>query len=160
MGGIRNVATGGLLALLAGCATASHEAAAPSGTRSGFSGAWSVEWCDASNPHLDCGGFSVNLRQIGSRVCGEFGGALVNLRQVDEGDIAGTADGDTAMLEVRSGRNGAIVRIKATRVGGNLHWKEAGTVRPGEADISIIAFDDVLKPMPSESMGPLESCSE
>lgn len=137
----------GLLVAATGCvASLTGTEIAPDGASADFNGSWSIEWCDRTDPDLDCGGFSVTLVQKGSRVCGDFGGALVNLRQVDEGDVVGSVDGDTAILEVRSGRNDAIVRVRATRVGDDLHWKQDGTVRRSGPDIDVIAFDDVLKP--------------
>ncbi|TWT19071.1 hypothetical protein FQY83_11915 [Luteimonas marina] len=137
----------GLLVTATGCvATSNGTAIVPERAIADFNGSWSVEWCDRADPDLDCGGFSVTLVQDGSHICGGFGGALVNLRQVDEGDVVGRVDGDTAILEVRSGRNDAIVRVRARRVGGDLHWEQDGTVRRGGPDIDVIAFDDVLKP--------------
>src|SRR5690606_19315702 len=68
-------------------------------------GNWSVEWCDRSQPELDCGFFNVTLVQDGEKLCGDYGGALVAQRQVDEGDIVGSVVGRTAVLAVESGRN-------------------------------------------------------
>ncbi|HEV7269405.1 hypothetical protein [Pseudoxanthomonas sp.] len=109
-----------------------------------FTGGWSVKWCDRTNPALECGGFDVALVQDGERICGDFGGALVNLRQIDEGSIVGTAVGDTAILAVESFRNGSIALVRATLKGSDLHWKQVDNVRRGETDIAIIAADEVL----------------
>lgn len=150
---------GGVLTALLGCATVAGAGAdATVDAQPLFDGTWSVEWCDTSAPDLDCGGFTVTLHQADARICGEFGGALVNLRQVDEGDIVGMADGDSAMLEVRSGRNDSVVQVQARRVGEELRWKQLGTLRQGGADISVIAIDEVLKPTASASTGPKEVC--
>lgn len=111
-----------------------------------FSGSWSVQWCDQGRPALDCGGFAVTLVQQGHRVCGDFSGALVNLRQVDEGAIAGIVEGEVAMLEVTSGRGETIMRIRATRVGRDLHWTQVGVTQQGNSDIDVIALDDALRP--------------
>lgn len=113
-------------------------------TKQDFTGRWSVKWCERINPALDCGGFNVTLVQDGDRICGDFGGALVNLRQVDDGSIVGTAVGETAVLAVESYRNGSIALVRATRKGGELHWKQVDEILRGEADIAIIAMDDVL----------------
>ncbi|PPJ43129.1 hypothetical protein C0063_07905 [Pseudoxanthomonas sp. KAs_5_3] len=113
-------------------------------TRPDFTGSWSVKWCDRTNPALDCGGFNATLVQDGDRICGDFGGALVNLRQVDEGSIVGTVVGDTAVLAVESYRNGSIALVRATLKGGDLHWKEVDSILRGETDIAIIATDSVL----------------
>lgn len=123
-----------------------------------FNGTWSVAWCDKENPALDCGGFTVTLVQNGNRICGEFAGALVNLRQVDEGDVRGTADGDIATLAVRSGRNDSILRIRATRVGRDLHWKAAAQRQKGVADIDVIALDEVLTPASGPARLVPETC--
>lgn len=111
-----------------------------------FSGSWAVEWCDRSNPALDCGGFNITLTQEGSRLCGDFGGALVNLRQVDEGRIVGTAVGDTAVLVVESNRNGSITLVRAEHLGATLKWQIVDEVRRGDSsDIDVIASNDELK---------------
>ncbi len=55
-----------------------------------FSGNWHVKWCDRTNPKLDCGGFDISVVQEGNRLCGDFGGALVNLRQIDDGTLIGS----------------------------------------------------------------------
>ena len=109
-----------------------------------FTGRWSVKWCDRTNPALDCGGFDVTLVQDGDRICGDFGGALINLRQVDDGSIVGTAVGETAVLAVESFRNESIALVRATLKGSDLHWHHVDSILPGAADIAIIATDEVL----------------
>ena len=134
------------LALIASCAGLVSCAFNPplQATKPNFTGRWSVKWCDRTNPTLDCGGFDVSLVQDGDRICGDFGGALVNLRQVDDGSIVGTAVGETAVLAVESYRNGSIALVRATLQGSDLHWKQVDEVRRGGADIAIIAADEVL----------------
>ena len=129
-------------AMLIACASSS---AAPVNSKANFSGGWSVKWCDKKNPKLDCGGFNITLIQDGDRICGDFGGALVNLRQVDEGTIIGTVVGNTAVLAVESLRNQEIVLVRAELHGNALNWKEVDNIKRGGNDISIIATDDVLK---------------
>ncbi|MGY1457152.1 hypothetical protein ACW5F0_00635 [Luteimonas sp. A534] len=113
-------------------------------------GNWSVEWCDRSQPDLDCGGFNVTLVQDGEKLCGDYGGALVNQRQVDEGDIVGTVVGNTAVLAVESGRNGMIALVRAELHGGALHWREVDNIRRGDTDTAVIATDDTLAAVQSE----------
>jgi hypothetical protein len=128
-------------AALAGCVSSSlgnHKA-------SDFSGAWSVEWCSKTDPSLDCGGFNVSLVQSGERICGDFGGALVGLRQIDEGNIIGSAIGDTAILTVQSQRNQTVLLVRAERRGETIHWKVIDDVDRGSDDINVIALDNVLK---------------
>ena len=117
-------------------------------TKQDFTGRWSVKWCDRTNPTLDCGGFDVSLVQDGDRICGDFGGALVNLRQVDDGSIVGTAVGETAVLAVESYRNGSITLVRATLQGSDLHWEQVDSILRGGTDIAIIATDEVLVKSP------------
>lgn len=139
-----------LLSLAYMAATACASASAAKKAPPDFAGAWSVEWCDRTNPNLDCGGFDITLVQEGDRLCGDFGGALVNLRQIDEGRIVGTAVGDTAVLTVRSNRNLSIVLVRAKRVGNRLHWRTVDEVKRAENDdIDVIATDDVLIRQPA-----------
>lgn len=139
--------------LLAWCAGLSAFASSPTtqAANADFNGAWSVKWCDKTNPRLDCGGFNITLRQDGDRLCGDFGSALVNLRQVDEGSIVGTVVGNTAVLAVESMRNQSIALVRAERQGNTLHWKVVDEIRPGGADIDIIALNDRLTKDPKKS---------
>ncbi|MBD9478859.1 hypothetical protein [Pseudoxanthomonas sp. PXM02] len=125
---------------LAGCVSGPPARAA----KPDFNGDWSVKWCDRTNPALDCGGFSVTLVQEGDRICGDFGGALVNLRQIDDGSVIGAAVGNTAVMAVESYRNGSIALVRATLEGSELHWREVDSIRRGGTDIAIIATNDVL----------------
>lgn len=126
--------------MLAGCATASRAQSAPAD----FSGTWSVRWCDRSNPKLECGGFNLDLIQEGERLCGDFGGALVNLRQVDEGRVTGSVVGNTAIMAVASQRSESVVLVRAELSGDALRWKQVDTVVEGNGDVSVIAIDDRL----------------
>lgn len=116
-----------------------------------------MPWCSKTDPRLDCGGFWITLAQQGNRVCGDFSGALVNLRQIDEGFIMGTAAGDVATLSVRSGRSDVVLQIRATRIGRDIQWKQVGVIEDG-GDINIIALDDVLAPAVKESRRMPEAC--
>ncbi|WNH51349.1 hypothetical protein [Stenotrophomonas oahuensis] len=111
-----------------------------------FSGSWYVKWCDRTNPKLDCGGFDISVVQEGNRMCGDFGGALVNLRQIDDGTLIGTAVGNTAVLAVQSNRNGAIHLVRAELQGDALKWEEVDLIRKADNnDILVIATSDVLR---------------
>ena len=111
-----------------------------------FSGDWHVKWCDRTNPKLDCGGFDISVVQEGNRLCGDFGGALVNLRQIDDGTPIGTAVGNTAVLAVQSNRNGAILLIRAELQADTLKWEAVDQIRKAENnDIDVIAINDVLQ---------------
>lgn len=158
----RNLASAAFFVLVlaeAACAGPAHRFATNTPAEpADFNGTWSTRWCDRTRPDLDCGGFRVTLVQTGDMLCGDFTGALVNLRQVDEGDLTGRVEDGDALLDVRSGRNDSIVRVRVTRVGANLHWKDEGTVREGGSDISVIALDDVLEPDPGRRQGTPKAC--
>lgn len=126
--------------MLAGCATVSRAQPASAD----FSGTWSVRWCDRSNPKLECGGFNLDLIQDGERLCGDFGGALVNLRQVDEGRVTGSVVGHTAIIAAASQRSESVVLVRAELSGDALRWKQVDTVVEGNGDISVIATDEKL----------------
>ena len=143
MGPVRKIVATALLGAV-GCASGPG-GGAPADAAPRFSGSWGVEWCNPSRPDHECGGFHVTLVQSGDRVCGDYGGALVNLRQVDEGLIEGIVRADTAELDVHSGRNGEIVRAYAKRVGEDLHWEAGETLRAAGSDIIIIATNEVLE---------------
>ena len=138
-------------AVLAGCVSGSPARGMPAD----FSGTWSVQWCSKTDPSLDCGGFNVSLVQRDESICGDFGGALVGLRQVDEGTVVGSAVGDTAILAVESLRSQAILLVRAERIGDTLRWKVIDDVKRGSGDIDVIALDDILI-----SDGAKESSSE
>lgn len=158
----RNLASTAFLVLVvaeAGCAGATQrDATTAAAPIADFNGTWSTRWCDRTRPDLDCGGFRVTLVQQGGTLCGDFSGTLVNLRQVDEGDLSGRIEDGVALLDVRSGRNGSVVRVRVTPLGPNLHWKDEGTVREGGSDISVIALDDVLEPDPSRRQAEPKAC--
>lgn len=125
---------------LTGCASQPVQA-----EKHDFNGGWSVQWCDKTDPDADCGGFDVELTQVGNKISGESFGARVRLAQIDEGGIVhGIAIGNTAILTVESLRSGGIYLVEATIDGRCMHWKMGKTIRERERDIDIIATDDVL----------------
>jgi len=123
-----------------------------------FAGTWAVQWCDKAKPDLECGGFNLTLVQQGDRLCGSYGGALANLRQVDEGGVVGTVVGDTAVMAVESSRNGGIVLARAQWQAGSLHWKQVDEIHRGGTDIAIIADDAVLLPTAVGNEQPAQAC--
>jgi hypothetical protein len=167
---IKWLATTGLLALTLaanGCAQSapqqaspvkqSHDAASAAPTaesgevahqpsaNADFSGSWSVQWCDKTDPEADCGGFDIDLTQAGDKISGDAFGARVRLAQIDEGGIIhGIAVGNTAILTIESLRSGGIYLIKAAVDGNCMRWEMRDTIRKAERDIDIIALDDVL----------------
>ncbi|WP_142125497.1 hypothetical protein [Pseudoxanthomonas sp. 3HH-4] len=135
------------LSLIASCAglvgCASNPPAQP--VEADFNGSWSVQWCDKTDPDADCGGFDVDLAQVGDKISGESFGARARLAQIDEGGIVhGIAIGNTAVLTIESLRSGGIYLVEATIEGRCMHWKMRDTIRRSERDIDIIAGEDVL----------------
>ena len=128
-------------------AIANHEPSA----QEDFAGNWGTRWCDKSDPHLECGGFEISLVQHGDTLCGDFDGALVNLRQTDRGALIGQVVGDTAILAVHSERSDNVVMVRAAMGGDMMHWRQVGTVRSGGTDIDVIAIDDELTRLPPEA---------
>ncbi len=160
---IKHSITAACLAL--GLGTLSACASSPkSPPTADFSGNWHVKWCDRTNPKLDCGGFDVSVVQGGNRLCGDFGGALVNLRQIDDGTLIGTAVGNTAVLAVQSNRNGAILLVRAELQGDALKWEEVDLVRKADNnDILVIATNDVLQrtaPLTAPPPQPTATCRQ
>lgn len=126
-----------------------------------FSGNWSVKWCDRSNPKLDCGGFNISLVQEGTRLCGDFGGALVNLRQIDDGQVVGTVVGNTAVLAIQSNRNGSISLARAELHDNTLKWQVVDQIRSGDnGDTDVIATKDELKREPSPADVSTRTCRQ
>ena len=133
--------------------------------RADFLGTWSVQRCSKTEPSLDCGGFNVSLVQRDESICGDFGCALVGLRQIDEGTVVGSAVGNTAILAVESQRNQAILLVCAERSGDTLRWKVIDDLKRGGGDIDVIALDDILiRDSANESssysqLGTINGCS-
>jgi len=133
-----------LITLCAGACACTTSSSAQT-KKPNFEGAWSVEWCDKSRPHTDCGGFNLDLVQSGSALCGSYDSARVGLSQIDEGGrVSGTANGGSAVLTVESERSGGKYAVQAVLIGNQLHWKLGQTIRPADRDIDIIAIDEKL----------------
>lgn len=155
-----------LAAASTGCAAMDPDAPNPepiqgSRTSTGnFAGTWSVKWCDGAQPDLECGGFSVTLVQHGDRLCGNYGSALVNQRQTDDGNVVGTALGNVAVLAAQSGRSGATTLIRARLVHDRMHWEEVAALRSTEqSEIDIIAHGDFLERTADSGKGVSKTCT-
>lgn len=119
-----------------------------------FNGSWSVQWCDKTDPDADCGGFDVDLTQVGDKISGESFGARARLSQIDEGGVVhGIAIGNTAILTIESMRSGGIYLVEVTIDGRCMHWNVRDTIRRSERDIDIIAGEDVLTKSSNISSG-------
>lgn len=113
-----------------------------------FTGAWSVQWCDKSQPAADCGGFTVYLVEQGGRICGAHDGASPGLSRLDEGgdrSVLGMAVGSTAVLTVQSGRSGGVSLVTVKRQRDALNWLRTETVTQGNGDTDVIANKAVLR---------------
>lgn len=137
----------GAMALIQAAGAAQPANTAPA--KGAFTGTWTVQWCDKTRPAVECGGFTVDLLQRGSRICGSHGAATAGLTRVDEGNgrsILGTAVGSTAVLTVRSGRSGGIALVTVKRLSGALQWTRSEEIAEGNNGEDLIAVQAVLKP--------------
>ena len=162
--------------LLAACAghaqsqTAGRDQAVPE-SAAPFNGQWKFRFCPEGVPSEDdCGGFSVDLRQKGDRVCGlyfgssvgYFGGSVTGLGQIDEGAVnSGVVIGRTAVLVATSGRNGSMYLIRA-RLGADdsLEWQELDQIwqDPNGSDTAIMGTDE-NRPLPKTANQPSAEAS-
>ncbi len=105
----------------------------------GFSGTWSLDLRSASQreQRVECGIATFSLKQTGTQIVGNHTFATPScgrLNEGGEGTVKGTAVGNTANLIVISGRNGAVVRGRATLHGRSLHWVTLEELKPGYPD--------------------------
>lgn len=123
-------------------------ASASSGAVPDFSGEWEIALCynGKDNP---CGSAHFSLLQYGTRICGDHTFYTAGAGRMNEGtpgSVRGTVEGDTAVLVVRSGRNGALIRGKATRVGNDLRWQTLEELETGQpVGDGLILGEGVLK---------------
>ena len=146
-----------LTAASAGCALNVRSGDVSDGSAP-FSGTWSVEWCNEARPDQECGGFDVTLVQKGSRICGKYDSARVNLTQVDQGRVEGIATGHSADLQVRSHRNNTVVEVRVRRIGEDLRWKQGETLERGGNDFVLIANEAILERRPAGHLRSPEGC--
>ena len=119
-----------------------HLAPALAAAQADFSGSWTVDWCDKSQPATECGGFTVHLLQKGDRVCGTHIAASPGLSRMDEGaarSIVGRVVGRTAVLTIQSGRTEGIYLVNARKRTATIDWHRAETVKPANGDTDLIA---------------------
>jgi hypothetical protein len=88
--------------------------------------------------------------QKGKRICGDHSFCTPGCGRCNEGDpgsVKGKLVGSTAILVVTSGRNGAIVKGKATRKGNTINWVTLEDIKPGEpeGDSPLILDKGTLK---------------
>lgn len=114
-----------------------------------LSGVWGSDRCGESDQEASCGTFVLYLVQNKDRICGSYFGGRAHLSQVDEGEprsVLGVVVGNTAVVSIESGRNGAIYLGSARKSGGTLHWQTAETIKkPSSDDVDLIASSQSMK---------------
>jgi hypothetical protein len=124
-----------------------------------FSGEWEIALC-ANGKDEPCGSAHFSLLQYGTRICGDHALYTANAGRMNEGNpgsVRGIVEGETAVLLVRSGRNGALVRGKAIRVGKDLRWQTLEELEPGQPiGDGLILDKGVLKKKTKEVSGKLQ----
>lgn len=102
-----------------------------------FTGRWQIDLRSRAEmrQQRECGTAEFDLTQSRDQVSGRHSMASVGCGRINEGGaVMGVVVGDTAVLVVTSGRNGAIVLGKAKLVGGKLAWQTIEEVRRGEPE--------------------------
>ena len=112
-----------------------------------FTGIWNIDIC-SDQDKKSCGEAEFSLIQKGTIICGDHSFYPAGLSRVNEGEpgsVRGTVVGDTAVLVVRSGRNGAIVLGTARLAGSNLDWKYLNVeILPGDPPGDDLILDSSL----------------
>lgn len=104
-----------------------------------FTGSWSI---DLRTPieqknRAECGEARFFLKQVESKITGDHTMSTVGcgrLNEGGEGTVTGAVKGKIAFLVVTSGRNGAVVKGKATLEGNSLRWRTTEEVKAGEPE--------------------------
>lgn len=104
-----------------------------------FTGEWEIDLRSPAERKAgaECGTASFKLTQTGEKVTGDHTMATVGcgrLNEGGEGTVEGVARGSTAILVVTSGRNGEVVRGRATREGSSLRWQVLEELKAGEPE--------------------------
>ena len=104
-----------------------------------FTGNWSLDVRSKSERKrgVECGVATFSLKQTGDKILGDHTFSTPGcgrLNEGGEGSVTGTAQGNTAVLLVTSGRNGAVVRGRATLQGHLLHWVTLDELKSGEPE--------------------------
>jgi len=127
-------------------------AAAAGAADENFTGTWVVDLRteDMKKNGVECGNASFVLVQRGESISGEhafWAAGCGRLNEGGEGTVSGIAVGNTAVLVVTSGRNGAMVLGKASLKNGSLQWESGQELKPSEVpgDSPLILGSGVLK---------------
>lgn len=115
-----------------------------SGINSNLSGQWHLAICDASISKV-CGGFTVYLIQTENKICGDHYFATPGGGRLNEGaprSIIGlVSDSGIADIEITSGRNGAVFRVRAAESDGTLNWTIMEELKRGEEGDSALILE-------------------
>ena len=114
-----------------------------------FTGHWSIDMRTTSERQrgAECGGAAFDLTQTGETITGSHSFATVDCGRLNEaGPVSGVAVGNTAVLVVASGRNGAMALGTAKLVDGKLHWRQVEEIKTGspEGDSPLILGEGTL----------------
>lgn len=104
-----------------------------------FNGTWSIDLRSKAEQkrNVECGFATFTLVQTGNKVSGGHTFSTPGcgrLNEGGEGTVKGLVVGNTAVLVVTSGRNGAIVMGKATTTGALLLWQTLEEIKQGEPE--------------------------
>jgi hypothetical protein len=120
-------------------------------TESNFSGTWVIDLrsTEEQKANVECGTAEFKLTKNAENISGEHTFATVGCGRLNEGGpktVSGIIVGNTAVLVVTSGRNGAMVLGKATLQGDMLYWQTLQELQPGEPaeDSPLILSNGVL----------------
>jgi len=102
-----------------------------------FTGTWSIDLRSKAEQMrgVECGLAAFELVQSGNKITGDHTFSTPGcgrLNEGGEGTVKSVVIGNTAVLVVTSGRNGAIVMGKATTNGSFLLWQTLEEIRQGE----------------------------
>lgn len=117
-----------------------------------FDGTWTIDFRSVAQKksNAECGSAVFVLKQNGNKITGDHQMATVGCGRLNEGGdatVRGTARGNNAELTVTSGRNGEVVRGRATIAGNSLRWNVTEQLTPGnpEGDSGLILSRGTLE---------------
>ncbi|SEP09110.1 hypothetical protein SAMN02800692_3594 [Luteibacter sp. UNC138MFCol5.1] len=116
-----------------------------------ITGLWESLTCSPSGSDdlATCDFFYLTLLQEGNDVCGQHDAGLAGASRLDEGyagSVMGSVSTTGAVVGIRSGRSGALLRARIVERSDTLVWSVVGTIEPARyPDISSIPSETVLR---------------
>ena len=116
-----------------------------------LTGSWESLVCapPTSNELEKCDFFYLTLLQEGNAVCGQHDAGLAGASLLDEGyagSVAGSVGATSAIVGIRSGRSGALLRARIEMRAATLVWSIVGALEPAKyPDVSSIPSEAVLR---------------